>query len=209
MNPILAFTALSLSALALLASCEVIRRLFGATNEMTRKTAHFGGAAIALVAPLLLPKAGVVLLGLTFAALLLVTKRTALLDSVHKADRVTLGEVFLPLGVSSAALLFLPDRLGHYLFGMLIMGLADGLAGIIGKRWGRHRLVLFGIRKTWEGTLTFFMSTALIVSLVTPLTLGPLALVCLLLTVVEFVSVRGLDNLTLPIAAGILLSAVL
>lgn len=209
MNPILAFVAVALAALALLAFCEALRRLFRTGTEVTRKTAHFGGAGIAMLAPLLLPKSGVVALGLTFAALLLFTKRTSLLDSVHKADRVTFGEVFLPLSVSSAALLFLPDRLGLFEFGMLIMGLSDGLAGIIGKRWGRHELKLFGIRKTWEGTLTFFVSAAVIVSLLTPLAIIPLAALCLTLTAVEFFSTRGLDNLTLPIAAGYLLSIAL
>jgi len=85
--------------------------------------------------------------------------------------------------------------------GILIMVWGDGLAAVIGQRWGKHPYDLLGIRKTWEGSLTM----AGVAGLVTGCVLGwtPLVLVvAVVAAVLEIFSYYGLDNFTVPVGTA-------
>lgn len=95
----------------------------------------------------------------------------------------------------------------------LVLGLADGVAEPVGVRWGRHRYrvpSLTGSRpvfRSWEGSAAVFLATVLV--LVTARDAAPAAVVLLtaaVVTVVEAVSPHGLDNLTISLSVGVVLS---
>jgi dolichol kinase len=80
--------------------------------------------------------------------------------------------------------------------GYLIVG--DGVAGLIGKSWGRHRLA-FG--KSWEGTLSALFAN-LAVGLLVFQRPAPAILGAFLGTVVELLPLPLDDNLAIPLMAG-------
>ncbi|MEM2889938.1 MAG: hypothetical protein QW358_01130, partial [Candidatus Hadarchaeum sp.] len=96
--------------------------------------------------------------------------------------------------------------------GILAMSYGDGFASIIGVRFGRHSFQIFRDKKSLEGSLAMFLSTmpmllvnATFYSLpITIRLLTVLSLVCLVATIVEMLTPRGLDNLTVPIIASAL-----
>lgn len=79
--------------------------------------------------------------------------------------------------------------------GMLGVGWGDGLAALIGRRFGRHPATN---GKTWEGTATMFAVVTLIALLLSGNIL--MAIFCGLVgAVLELLTPFGLDNLTVPL----------
>jgi phytol kinase len=99
----------------------------------------------------------------------------------------------------------------YAVIGILVMTWGDGLAALVGKRWGQHRYKLWGIEKSWEGSLTMAIASYLVSSLVllslqgnvwqTWLVAGAIALTA---TGLEAFSKFGIDNLTVPVGSAIL-----
>lgn len=84
--------------------------------------------------------------------------------------------------------------------GMVTIILGDTAAALVGRRWGRHR---YTGNRSLEGSLAFFLA-ALIGAWLVPgvsLLLGTAA--ALLATVVEGLSRRVDDNLTVPVIVGL------
>jgi len=119
----------------------------------------------------------------------------------HENEELT-GASYMIIACLLVAELF-PLPLAVVAMGYLIVG--DGLAGFVGKSWGRHRLA-FG--KSWEGTLAGFAANLLVGLLVlrSPI---PALLGAILGSVVEILPLPLDDNLAIPlIAGGILWAAV-
>ncbi len=98
---------------------------------------------------------------------------------------------------------------------MLLCG-GDGIADLVGRRWGRHPLP-WSRRKTWEGSLAVFLGGWLLAAAVLAVYvaagafpapwaayLPPLAAVALLAAAVESLPPEEIDNLTVPLAAVLL-----
>jgi len=124
-------------------------------------------------------------------------------------ERKTFGEVFLPLGVILCATFFVPKNILAFQFGILIMGISDALASLFGERFGKHIIKVFGHKKSIEGSLAFFISSVIIVLFFTQRLGYQIVLIPLILTLIEFFSVLGLDNLILPIAGAFLFQLLL
>ena len=95
--------------------------------------------------------------------------------------------------------------------GVLVMGYGDGLAALIGRKWGKRKLNIPSGGKTWLGTLVSVVGSFIItyVALViASLSLGKSLGVALLIGVVsafvEAITPLGLDNLSVPLLAAFL-----
>jgi len=94
--------------------------------------------------------------------------------------------------------------------GMLVLGYGDGLASLVGQRWGKTRL-LNG--KSFEGSLTFFFTSGIILLLITWLFIPNgisnswwfIPLSALIITLVELLTPLDLDNASIPIITTSLL----
>src|SRR3989344_7897955 len=175
-----------LASSCLIVGNEFIKRKFSLPVYITRKIAHFGGALIAFISPLFLNQKEIIIIGIIFAIILFFTRRTKLFSSIQAVSRATFGEIFLPMGVALCALFFLPDDIKSFQFGVLIMGVSDGLAGLIGESFGKHYFKIMNSRKSIEGACIFF-GTSLILTFLfaSGINYGILA-IPLILTVVEF-----------------------
>ena len=98
--------------------------------------------------------------------------------------------------------------------GVLVMGYGDGLAALIGHKWGKRKLNIPSGGKTWLGTLVMFLVSFLItfvMFMIASIPLGSALGVALLVgfvsAVVEAITPLGLDNLTVPLLAAFLVGA--
>ena len=100
--------------------------------------------------------------------------------------------------------------------GVLVMGYGDGLAALIGRKWGKRKLNIPSGGKTWLGTLVMFLVSflitfvALMIASFSPMSaLGVALLVGVVSAFVEAVTPLGLDNLTVPLLAAFIVGAFL
>ena len=102
-----------------------------------------------------------------------------------------------------------------YVISILILAISDALAALVGKNYGANEyLVDVGTRKTIEGSITFFLTSFLIVHLILLLTTSTgrlesvliALLISIIVTVFEGVSLKGADNLFIPLATIFILS---
>lgn len=92
----------------------------------------------------------------------------------------------------------------------LIMGYGDGLAGIIGKKVKSYEYKIGNTKKTLAGSLTMFIITFIMIAIYSGLSEINLwvlksILIAIILTIIEAVSIKGTDNITIPLSACVLL----
>jgi phytol kinase len=190
----------------------VYRRL-GMTGEVTRKFAHFTATLSAISFPFLFTDHWYVLaLAIIFFVVLFISRRTQYLNSINAIERASFGSFLLPVSIYITFLVsYIYDDLQLYILPMLILAISDPAAGILGiniKRFN-HRIKIFSwkLQKTWLGSLTFFISSFWISILVLYytrshfdlVTFGIALTIALVSTAIEMFSIRGTDNLFIPI----------
>ena len=95
----------------------------------------------------------------------------------------------------------------------LVMAYGDGLAAIIGKAVKSKKYEIGNSQKTIAGSLTMFIVTVLTVFIYLTYMQNPAAafyaiIIGILITIVEAISIKGLDNLTVPICTLLLLLSI-
>lgn len=194
---------------AVFAVAEAIHTFRNVSSEVTRKVVHIVSGLLAAALPSFLTFGQVIVVGLSFAVFMTFSKWFGLLPSISDVRRATLGEVFFPLGVAAAAAI--ATDWGRFAFGVLVMGISDGLAGLVGQRWGRKTYRLVWATKSYLGSATFAASTAVlgVATLasdgITGTELAAAGLAAFALTAVEGVLPAGADNLVLPPLAILIL----
>lgn len=174
--------------------------------DFTRKIAHVVAGIITFFTPYYLTRWEIVSIGVIFSIVLIFTKAFKLIPSIHSVQRKTLGEIYFPLGIALSAFLFLPNQMIAFQFGILVLGISDAVAALVGIPLGKHVYKILGNKKSLEGSVAFLIATCLILAIfagsfnLTFLGIG------ILLTLVEFLLVFGLDNLILPVLSAYLLT---
>ena len=124
-------------------------------------------------------------------------------DALYRIERKSYGEIYYTLAIALSFTLA-PDQ-KSYFAAILTLTFSDALASLVGVRYGHYFVSLMGNKKSLEGSSAFFFTTLLILSFITQNI--PLALtLALLLTLIELLSVKGIDNILIPLATlGLLL----
>jgi len=112
--------------------------------------------------------------------------------ALTRSTSLDLAPILLALGLGLTALIF-PLRAA--LAGAVLVCVCDGLAAIVGMKWGRWRWP-WG-NKTFLGSTVFLTSALLILFAWLPW--KACLVVALSGTLIESISAKGLDNLVLPI----------
>ena len=181
------------------AALEVVKRRVG-PHELLRKSVHIGDGLLVAALPLLVSFRAIAGIALLFTGAMALSRRLRVFTVVHDAGRRSYGEVFYPLGIALLATFF-PDW-RPFLYGVLVIALADGLAAPVGLRFGRRKLPG---GKSVAGSATFFA-----VSLSAGLVLlgrdgiATAVVAAILLTAAEACMRHGVDNLVLPPLAALL-----
>ncbi|MEF8939157.1 MAG: hypothetical protein V5A22_04870 [Salinivenus sp.] len=210
-----------LAALAgLLAGLRRYRAWAEVDPEWTRKVAHVVMGGVTLTFPWVFEAVWPVVLLASLALLLMIGLRASetLHESMGRAlygiDRASYGELCFPIAIG---LLFVLSEGDPILFcvPILLLGLADPAAAVIGLRHGKVLYTTDDGIKSGEGSAGFFLVAFFCVHV--PLLLGTdtgrletllIALIVgLLVTALEAISWRGLDNLFVPLGGYALLTS--
>ena len=195
----------------IIALAEGLNRLWGTNAEFTRKIVHIGSGNVVLIAWWLqLPSW--TLIGASFIAsiIALVSYFLPILPSINSIGRKSLGTFFYAVSIGVLAQLFWSKGEPQYLaIGILIMAWGDGMAAIIGQKFGKHCYEVLGVKKSWEGSLTMmgvsFLVTSIILSWVS-VPILTVVIVSLMIAIVamalEAFSKLGIDNLTVPLGSA-------
>ena len=137
--------------------------------------------------------------------------------AMTSSDRSNLGTVYFPLA-SAIVAYFLWEYPPVFVASMMALTWGDGLAAVIGRRYGKRLYRSGSVTKSVEGSLTFlvagFVATWLALWIlpgapdISPaMAVLPALLAVGLATLVEAVTRWGLDNLTVTAAAAAVLSS--
>ncbi|MEM1368796.1 MAG: diacylglycerol/polyprenol kinase family protein [Cyanobacteria bacterium P01_H01_bin.15] len=191
---------------------EALNRLRSQEPETTRKLVHIGtGNVILLAWGLQIPAWVGILAGILAAGLALVSYVVPLLPSINSVGRKSLGTFFYAVSMGILVGTFWSLHAPEFAaIGILVMAWGDGLAALVGQRFGRHQYHIFGAQKSWEGSATMALASfgviALILSLTHGLTLGSFVisgLVAMMAAGLEAISVwGGIDNLSVPVGSA-------
>lgn len=141
-------------------------------------------------------------------------------ESQEGVKRWTIGHLVYAVGIGLVAIIFQSKSL--FLTTTLILALADGMAALVGKKYGIYLFRVPGGVKSIEGSATFFLITLMIISLYilmlktgefgeyANLSLGyktvfNVVLVSGIITASEAIVAYGLDNITIPLLASFLI----
>jgi len=210
--PVQAINILALMAtfLTIFGSAEFFYHQFNLKVEWSRKYVHCAAGLLTLLFPVMLGSHWLVLLmSSCFAIILFFSKRLNLLQSIHNIERKSKGAILYPISIYFCFLLqdVLDARIFFYL-PVIIMAISDPVAALCGKRFPRGKYQIGHARKTVVGS-TAFMASAFVLCMIVfgfwwqlPLHLMMLfsIFIAVVTTLVEAVSGRGMDNITIPIS---------
>jgi phytol kinase len=199
---------------------EVARINKWVSGERARKIIHIFVGVWGAWLPLWLGWRSIVVLGIMLMCGVFVVSKLKFIKSIRSVSRSTAGEYFFPLAMILLAIFFKNDII--FAAAMLQMGLADGLAAVIGTRYGKKTsFKVFGSKKTKHGTVTFFVVSTVILTLAlwrlqpmaafsdiisAAVTLILASSIATVLTIAELTGQKGLDNISVPLLTAITLS---
>jgi dolichol kinase len=199
--------------LAVFGIAELWRRRAAPPVEWTRKFVHLFGGLIAATFPWAFHyRWTVVGLAAVFLVIIWGTRRLGLLPSVHGVARRSEGGIFFPVAVLTVFLLG-HDQPVFYLVAILALVVSDTFAALLGTSYGRQLYAVESDRRSLEGSAVFFLTTFLIthIPLLLMARLDPLLSilvsiqVAIIVTQFEAISLRGSDNLLVPLSTFYLL----
>jgi phytol kinase len=135
--------------------------------------------------------------------------RMRLLPGIEDVGRHSYGTVAYGAAVTLLLWLYWPEHAAAAIAGVLVMAVGDGLAGIVGPAVTSPRWRVLGQTKSLAGTAAMAAASLLTLLLIRAGVAGgpdlpQLALITLVATALEQLAWAGLDNLTVPVAVGVL-----
>ncbi len=197
----------------LLVSSELWWRKRKPHDEVSRKLIHIAVGAFAAFWPWFLSREEILFLAAAFIVVVLFSKYFDIFKSIHAVQRPTWGEVCFAVSVG-ILIIIVPDNPLIFAVALLHMSLADGLAAIIGTKYGRNnRYKIFGYTKSAAGTAAFIVTSLTLLlayAFLAPVSPGLLVLlpIAAAAAFAENIGVHGTDNLLVPLFIGAALLSV-
>lgn len=192
-----------------LGSALVCRQRWPDQRELSRKIVHIGtGPVLPLAWFLHIPIAIAVPCAFVVTLITLINHRWHLLPAVEDVGRKSYGTVAYGVAICLLLILFWAETPAAACAGVLVMAFGDGLAGLIGRAVRSPNWTVLDQRKSFIGTSTMAITSAVVLFalvLVTQSPLNPLRLlaVCSLAVGLEQMSVWGIDNLSVPLGVAL------
>lgn len=206
-----------LFVLGIVACClfgDIVQRC-GASAEVSRKSVHVSTCLLIAAFPLFgISHHQLLLIAVGSFVALALLRRTVLMRAVMSVKRTSYGDLMLPLSVAAVAAIGF--TYSAFLAAYLVLCISDTLASLVGTAYGRRRYTLLGHTKSYVGSVAFLLSGLAIVWPVSVFAgLPPVAAlltgiaVSAILTLVEALSHKGVDNFFVPVVAVISLQPLL
>ena len=203
-------TLVFLYLIVLVTIAEILKRFIADDPELTRKIVHIGSGNVILLAWWLNISTSVIVAAAAIASIIaLVSYFIPILPSINSVGRKSLGTLFYAVSIGILAACCWQDYPQYTAIGILVMAWGDGMAAIIGQRFGKHTYQVFDITKSWEGSLAMAVATFIVTNTILLVVQGnhwqvwlTSLIVALVATGLEAFSKLGIDNLTVPIASA-------
>ncbi|MBD2485342.1 diacylglycerol/polyprenol kinase family protein [Planktothrix sp. FACHB-1365] len=195
----------------ILVIAEGLNRIFSVNAEVSRKIVHIGTGNVILLAWWLNIPAWVGIAASVISGIIaIISYQTPILPSINSVGRNSLGTFFYAISIGVLIGWFWTIQQPQYAaLGILIMAWGDGLAAVIGQKWGKHQYCFLGSCKSWEGSLTMLcvsfmisLSILLVIQGNDQPTWIISIVVAFVATTLETFSKYGIDNLTVPFGSA-------
>ena len=187
--------------IASLGAAAVVSKLGFGGSELGRKLIHISGAFGAIFLAFILPLDEVAILMALMSVVIGLSHVFHWPEQLYTEDRRSYGDILLPVGALVAALL--SPSLSAFVCAMVVVGLGDGLAGLVGRRFAARPIWPRYNAKTYLGSTIFFIVAALACTALLPIAWYVALVLASLLAVIEYLSPLGSDNLLLPLAVSL------
>ena len=190
-----------------------LNRYLNPDPEVVRKVVHIGtGNVILLAWWLSIPASVGIAAALLASAVTFLSYRFPILPGINSIGRKSWGTFFYAVSIGVLIAWFWPLQQPQYAaLGILVMAWGDGLAAVIGQRFGQHHYQVWGRQKSWEGSLAMCLVSYIVSSLILLGVQGNVwqtwvvsLAVALVATGLESFSSLGIDNLTVPLGSAAL-----
>jgi phytol kinase len=195
---------------------ELLRRWRGYSSNFTRKIIHIGVGMMSWgLIYLFTSPWPFIIVCLLFAVLLYLDYKFVFFPAMASADKSNKGTIYFPLAAAAVVYVFWTQP-PLMVAALMPLTWGDGLAPVVGRAYGRRAYFVASHMRTVEGSMGFFVFGFLFTWLalwvmpgpptITMATaLLPALVITLCTTVVEAVSVWGIDNLTITAVAILIL----
>lgn len=181
-------------------------------SEFSRKFVHITIGSFVASWPFYLSWSQIEVLSILLLIGVSVSKMFGILGAIHSVQRPTFGELYFAVAVGAVALI--SHNKWVYAAALLHMSLADGLAAVIGVKYGNKSVYhIMGHVKSVAGSATFF-----VISLALLIGFGALngtgfevwfIAIAVGATALENIGITGLDNLLVPLSVTLALKAII
>lgn len=178
--------------------------------ESTRKLVHICTGLLSLLFPLVFNNYwSIFILCSGFLGLLYVSKKFNFLNSINAVQRKTKGSSLFPIVVFVCFYIAdIYENLMFYCIPLSIMAISDPIASMMGKKKPIKTFTIFGQEKSLGGSLGFFVSTLVLLSIqffIFDLTFSSALILIivsigLISTLAEAFSTFGWDNFSIPLS---------
>ncbi len=195
---------------------EILNRRGLLHPEFARKSIHISAGLLLAALPIFMTRPQVFLTSAAFlAGVLILTGWLRIFKASATVERWTIGEFLYPLAGVLIVLTF--DDLRIYTVAIMVMALSDGLAGLLGQRYGGKGYKVWGGTKSLVGNAVFLVTTLFILVSFTLISIPSASMAVwlmvlggsLLLTGVEAMFARGFDNLAVPLVTALIVALML
>ncbi|MBW4664794.1 MAG: SEC59/DGK1/VTE5 family protein [Chroococcus sp. CMT-3BRIN-NPC107] len=197
----------------LLLVASLLSRFGTGNSELIRKVVHIGTGNVILFAWWLhIPAFVGVGASILASIVTFLSYRLPILPGINSVGRKSLGTFFYAVSIGILVAWFWSINKPQYAaLGVLVMAWGDGLAALIGQKFGKHPYKIWDNQKSWEGSGTMAGVSFIVSSLIFLSVQGNnwqtwivSIIVALLATILEAFSVYGIDNLTVPLGSAAL-----
>ena len=201
--------ALVLSYIFLVFLISIIFKKFAQDNkEILRKIIHIGiGPLIPIAKYLNIEQYSALLFTGIISLLVFLNYLYRIFPTIEDVERKSYGTLFYCLSLFILISIFWDKDPFSLISGFLIMTFGDGLAGLVGKSFNSRSWMFFKQKKSLFGTLTMFLTSLFVVSLLGYTQQNSLDLnyftIALIATILEQFSVLGVDNFIVPISSAL------
>lgn len=198
----------------LLVLAEYLRRKKHIKGEVARKFVHMTVGSFVATWLFFMPVYEIRLICAAFLVVVLADRKLKIFKAVHSVKRKTIGDIMFPVGIVLTT--FVTDSPWIFATAILHLSLGDGFAAVFGQHFQpRFVYTILGQKKSFVGSGVFAIMSLIITAAFlygAPVTIYASALPILILlpltaTMLESLSLFGIDNVTVPVFVALMLSA--
>jgi phytol kinase len=178
-------------------------------EEGARKFIHIGVSNWYLIAWYFFDNVWLAIIApITFIILNYVSYKQNIFKAMERGGEGNLGTVYFPISLLILVYITFGPLNSPYIgaLGILVLGYGDGLAAVIGSKYGKHQLKH---GKSLEGSITMFLASFIVSAFILAFSISTpwfliAIFIALIATIIELYTPRGLDNLSVPLMVSLL-----